>query len=249
MFWSGKLRAGRLFSDAGYREVWSVIKRRQAMIHLIGCAAIISLIILVGGPGIASASPRTDRRRRSTGIVGLNLLLDGGFPEGTIIMVHGTAVTGVDLAARHFCNANPDETGMYFNADDIIEQDCSQMNPALLLEQMNGTRVAVDSFTTIINRYGIEQALFLLGHLKETIRSKNANLMFVVYSGVHTPMDMTRIMRTADVVIEFKTEVSQSEIQRTLAVQKIRGAAVPQRLLPFIITNNGIEAATTSRVV
>jgi hypothetical protein len=36
---------------------------------------------------------------------------------------------------------------------------------------------------------------------------------------------------------------------RTLAVQKIRDAAAPQRLLPFIITDKGIEASTTSRVV
>jgi hypothetical protein len=31
--------------------------------------------------------------------------------------------------------------------------------------------------------------------------------------------------------------------------QKIKGAATPQRLLPFIITDKGIEASTTSRVV
>ena len=56
-------------------------------------------------------------------------------------------------------------------------------------------------------------------------------------------------MRAADVVIEFKTEISQSDIERTLAVQKIKDAAAPQRLLPFIITDKGIEASTTSRVV
>jgi len=29
-------------------------------------------------------------KKRTTGIVGLNLLLDGGFPEGTLIMIYGT---------------------------------------------------------------------------------------------------------------------------------------------------------------
>ena len=62
-------------------------------------------------------------------------------------------------------------------------------------------------------------------------------------------MDMTRLMRISDIVIEFKTDISQSDIERTLAVQKIRKAAAPQRLLPFIITDAGIEASTTSRVV
>jgi KaiC/GvpD/RAD55 family RecA-like ATPase len=56
-------------------------------------------------------------------------------------------------------------------------------------------------------------------------------------------------MRISDIVIEYKTQISQSDIERTLAVQKIKDAAAPQRLLPFIITDKGIEASTTSRVV
>ena len=73
--------------------------------------------------------------------------------------------------------------------------------------------------------------------------------MFIVFTGIHSPMEMTRLMRAADVVIEFRNSVQQAEIERTLAVQKIRDAAAPQRLLPFIITEKGIEASTTSRVV
>ena len=226
--------------------MWAEIKEHDTILF---ASALIGLIAIMTVSASAESDAACGIRKRTTGIVGLNILLEGGFPEGTLIMVHGTAVTGVDLAARHFCHGSPDEEGMYFNADEVIELENSRMNPAVLLEQMNGTRVAVDSFSTIINRYGIEQSLFLLSHVKETIRENHANLMFVVYSGVHSPMEMTRIMRMADVVIEFKTEVSQAEIQRTLAVQKIKGGAVPQRLLSFIITDNGIEASTTSRVV
>lgn len=190
-------------------------------------------------------------RKRPTGIVGLNILLEGGFPEGSLIMVHGTAVAGVDLAAHHFCHGHEEETGTYIVPEDIIEAagPCAKMNPAMLLEQMGGKRIVVDSLSAIIEQFGIEQTLFLLGIIKDQIRRNHANLMFIVYSGVHTPMEMTRIMRVADVVIEFKTQVQQTEIARTLAVQKIKGGAVPRRLLPFIITDNGIEASTTQRVV
>jgi KaiC/GvpD/RAD55 family RecA-like ATPase len=190
-------------------------------------------------------------RKRPTGIVGLNLLLEGGFPEGSLIMVHGTAVAGVDLAAHHFCHGHDKEDGTYIVPEEMIEEagPDAKMNPAMLLARMGGARIVVDSLSAIIEQYGIEQTLFLLGLIKDEIRRNNANLMFIVYSGVHTPMEMTRIMRIADVVIEFKTQVQQAEIARTLAVQKIKGGAVPRRLLPFIITDNGIEAATTSRVV
>jgi len=191
-------------------------------------------------------------RKRTTGIVGLNLLLDGGFPEGTLVMIYGTPVSGVDLAASQFWKAEGGEEGTYFINDGDVEVgmiDAMDLHPGLYGQQMAGSRIVVDSLSTIIVKYGVEEALKFLRQAREEIKKRGANLMFVVYTGIHTEMEMTRIMRMADVVIEFKTTVQQAEIERTLAVQKIKDAAAPQRLLPFIITKNGIEASTTQRVV
>jgi KaiC/GvpD/RAD55 family RecA-like ATPase len=191
-------------------------------------------------------------KRRSTGIVGLNLLLDGGFPEGTLIMLYGTPVAGVDLAAHQFWKGEEGEEGTYIMNDgdvDVGMIDASEMHPDLYLTQMAGKRIIVDSLSTLIVKYGIEVALKFLRNARDEMRKRNANMVFVVYTGIHPPIDMTRIMRAADVVVEFKTEIHQAEIERTLAVQKIKDAAAPQRLLPFIITDRGIEASTTSRVV
>ena len=191
-------------------------------------------------------------KRRTTGIVGLNLLLDGGFPQGTLIMIYGTPVAGVDLAANQFWKADEGEEGTYLMNDgdvDVGMIDATEMHPDLYLAQMAGSRIVVDSLSNIIVKYGIDVALKFLRHAREEMRKRNANLLFLVYTGIHQPIDMTRIMRAADVVIEFKTEVSQADIERTLAVQKVKDMAAPQRLLPFIITDKGIEASTTSRVV
>ena len=191
-------------------------------------------------------------KRRKTGIVGLNLLLDGGFPEGTLVMIYGTPVAGVDLAANQFWKGEEGEEGTYLMNDgdvDVGMIDATDMHPDLYLTQMAGKRIVVDSLSTIIVKYGIEVALKFLRHAREEMRKRNGNMVFVVYTGIHLPIEMTRIMRAADIVIEFKTDISQSDIERTLAVQKIKDAAAPQRLLPFIITDKGIEASTTSRVV
>jgi len=191
-------------------------------------------------------------KRRKTGIVGLNLLLDGGFPEGTLIMIYGTPVAGVDLAANQFWKGEEGEEGTYLMNDgdvDVGMIDATDMHPDLYLTQMAGKRIVVDSLSILIVRYGIDVALKFLRNSREEMRKRNANMLFVVYTGIHQQIDMTRIMRAADVVIEFKTEVHQAEIERTLAVQKIKDAAAPQRLLPFNITDRGIEASTTSRVV
>ncbi|NMB78786.1 MAG: hypothetical protein GYA23_06785 [Methanomicrobiales archaeon] len=194
----------------------------------------------------------TKAKKRTTGIVGLNLLLDGGFPEGTLIMVYGTPVSGLDLAAMQFWKAEGGEEGTYFMNDGDVEVgmvDATELHPGLYLTQMAGSRIIVDSLSTIIVKYGVEEALKFLRQCREEMKKRGANMMFVIYTGIHSEMEMTRVMRSADVVIEFKTSVQQAEIERTLAVQKIKDAAAPQRLLPFIITEKGIEASTTSRVV
>jgi KaiC/GvpD/RAD55 family RecA-like ATPase len=191
-------------------------------------------------------------KKRTTGIVGLNLLLDGGFPEGTLVMIYGTPLAGVDLAAVQFWKADGGEEGTYFMNDgdvDIGMIDASEMHPEMYLTQMAGSRIIVDSLSAIVVKYGIDGALKFLRLSREEMKKRGANLMFIVYTGIHTPMEMTKLMRAADVVIEFNTTIQQSEIERTLAVHKIKDAAAPQRLLPFIITDKGIEASTTSRVV
>ena len=162
-------------------------------------------------------------KKLTTGIVGLNLLLDGGFPEGTYLINEGDV-----------------EVGMI---------DALDLHPEMYIPQMAGSRIIVDSLSTIIIKYGIEEALKFLKKARDEMRKRGANLLFIVYTGIHTPMEMTRIMRASDLVIEFKTDIHQSDIERTLAVHKIKDAAAPQRLLPFIITDRGIEASTTSRVV
>jgi KaiC/GvpD/RAD55 family RecA-like ATPase len=197
--------------------------------------------------------PVTGRtKKRTTGIVGLNLLLDGGFPEGTLVMIYGTPLAGVDLAAIQFWKAEGGEEGTYFMNDGDVEVgmiDATDMHPEMYLTQMAGGRIVVDSLSAIVMKYGIEGALKFLRMSREEMKKRGGNMMFVVYTGIHTPMEMTKLMRAADVVIEFTTTIQQSEIERTLCVHKIKDAAAPQRLLPFIITDKGVEASTTSRVV
>ena len=191
------------------------------------------------------------QKKRSTGIVGLNLLLDGGFPEGTIIMIYGTPIAGVDLAAKQFWKVDGEE-GTYLMNDGDVESgmiDATELHPEMYMTQMAGGRIVVDSLSTIIIKYGIEEALKFLRVSREEMKKRRSNIMFVVYTGIHEPVEMTRVMRAADIVIEFSTEVHQAEIERTLAVHKMKDSASPRRLLPFIITENGIEASTTSRVV
>ena len=125
------------------------------------------------------------QKKRSTGIVGLNLLLDGGFPEGTIIMIYGTPIAGVDLAAKQFWKVDGEE-GTYLMNDGDVETgmiDASDLHPEMYMTQMAGGRIVVDSLSTIIIKYGIEEALKFLRLSREEMKKRRSNIMFVVYYG------------------------------------------------------------------
>ena len=129
------------------------------------------------------------QKKRTTGIVGLNLLLDGGFPEGTIIMVYGTPLAGVDLAALQFWKVEGEE-GTYLMNDGDVEVgmiDATELHPEMYIPQMAGGRIVVDSLSTIIIKYGIEEALKFLRLTREEMKKRSANIMFVVYTGFMRP--------------------------------------------------------------
>jgi KaiC/GvpD/RAD55 family RecA-like ATPase len=190
-------------------------------------------------------------KKRSTGIIGLDLLLDGGFPVGSIIMLYGTPVSGIELAAQQFWKVEGEE-GTYLMNDGDVETgmtDALESHPEMYFPLMAGGRIVVDSLSALILKYGIDSVLKFLRLARDEMRKRNANMVFIVYTDIHTPIDMTRIMRSADIVIELTSQKSQSDMERLLCVHKMRDSPVPERILGFKITEKGIEATTTSRVV
>jgi len=57
------------------------------------------------------------------------------------------------------------------------------------------------------------------------------------------------MMRAADIFITLRHQVHGNEFERTLAIEKLKGADVPQRVIPYHIIARGLELSTTSRVV
>ena len=177
--------------------------------------------------------------------------MEGGFPLGASIVVQGSPLTGIDHMARQFWSVDGN-TGSYLMIDGEVEQgmlNASGLTPDQLVELCKGDRVVVDSLSSIILSRGIDTAIAFLERVKKEISAREANIMLILYPDLHPSHEEIRIMRMADVVIELKEVIFMNEIERQLAVHKIRRGQVPKRLIPFNITDKGIELATTSRVV
>jgi KaiC/GvpD/RAD55 family RecA-like ATPase len=192
----------------------------------------------------------TDVKKRSTGIAGLDLTLDGGFPTGTRIIVYGSVLSGLENLAYQFWKT--DDTGLYLMLDAEPTQgmrDARELSLKELGAAMQGDRVVVDSLSTLIHNYGINAAAEYLTRTTARLTQQGSNVLFLLYRGIHTPVEEVCLMRAADVVIVLRQELHGNEFERTLSVEKIRGMQVPARAVPYNITAKGLELSTTTRVV
>ena len=189
--------------------------------------------------------------KRSTGINGLDQTLEGGFPVGTCIVVMGSPLSGLDQMARQFWKVNGEE-GTYLMVDGEVESGMAD-GRGIPLDQLprmcQGERVVIDSISSIILTHGIDEAIRTMIAIRKEMASRNANVLFTFYADLHAPLEQIMVMRTAEVFVELKEVIFMNEIERQLAIHKLKGAAVPRRLVPFLITEKGIELSTTSRVV
>lgn len=192
-----------------------------------------------------------DTIRRSTGIIGLDLALNGGFPPHAHVIVSGLPLSGLELLAQQFWKGGK-ESGTYLMLDAVPQEgmiDARGMDPAALAGAMQGDRIVVDSLSTLIREWGIETvSRFILDDTRE-VTGRGATIVYLLYTGLHNPVEEARMMRAADVFIVLRQEIHGNEFERTLAIEKIRGANVPQRVIPYHIITKGLELSTTSRVV
>jgi KaiC/GvpD/RAD55 family RecA-like ATPase len=208
---------------------------------------------LTGGTQKTGGTPETattGAEKRSTGIPSLDHVLSGGFPKGTSIVVFGSALSGMELLARQFWQQ--DANGSYFitDADPLPGMiDARAVSLEKFLELGRGERVIVDSLSSVILKYGIDTVMKFVSICEKDTEKRKSNYLFLVYKGLHAPIEEIRISRAADVFLELKELYEGVEIEHSLVVHKIRGMDVPTRAIPLLIKEHGLEISTTSRVV
>ena len=189
--------------------------------------------------------------KQPTGVIGLDAVIEGGYPSESVIVVIGSPLSGIDHIARQFWKVE-EEGGSYLMIDSEVEEgmvDAREMAPDTFPSYYKGKRIVVDSLSSVVLNFGIDAALrCLLTARIEASREKNI-IMFLLYNNIHKPDEENRIFRLADVVLELKIVTFVTEVERQLAVHKLRKTNVPKRLIPFNITDKGVELSTTSRVV
>lgn len=189
--------------------------------------------------------------RRSTGITGLDLALEGGFSPGSRIVIFGSPLSGLEPLAEQFWEVE-EQAGTYLMLDTMPGEgmvDARGMDPATLAGSMQGDRIVVDSLSTVILEWGIDAAAGLVLEDTRDIIGRGANIVYLLYTGLHGPAEEARVMRAADVFITLRHQIHGNEFERMLSIEKFRGEDVPRRVIPYYIIAKGLGLSTTSRVV
>ncbi|MBQ3719188.1 MAG: hypothetical protein II893_07360 [Methanomicrobium sp.] len=190
--------------------------------------------------------------RRSSGIAGLDFQLDGGFPKGRSIVVCGSALSGSELIAGQFWRTDRSGGSSYLMLDAVPADgmtDARNTDFDGIIAALKGNCIVVDSLSTVILRFGLDKGVFLLNDGTKELRDKGADVMFILYDGVHSAADLACICRNADIFIQLSEVLHGNDIERTLSVRKIAGCGIPNRAYPYNILADGIELSTTERVV
>jgi KaiC/GvpD/RAD55 family RecA-like ATPase len=186
---------------------------------------------------------------RTSGVPGLDAVIGGGYRPGSRIIIYGPPTSGLDILAAQFAKATG---GPYLILDEEVRNG---MIPAAglsiedIANDIRGNTTVLDSISTVILDRGIQQATRLLTVATDVFRGKGGCLLCTFYEGLHSPIEEMQIFRQADIIIHLRSEVHQSQIERRLVILKYRGMRIPDRMIPFVITGEGIELSTTSRVV
>lgn len=166
-------------------------------------------------------------------------------------IIIGSPLSGIEHLPLQFWNAEG-KKGIYLMLDGLPEEgmvEAKGKSPEEIASYFNAERVVIDSLSSIIMDHGIEAGLDLIRSARDQARKDGSNILFIVYEKTHLPVEEIRLQRSVDIFIELRTSVQMNEIERSLIVYKIRDHPAPRRVVPYLITEKGLELSTTSRIV
>jgi len=205
---------------------------------------------MTGGTKTTATTQETALDKRSTGIVSLDHVLLGGFLKGTLIVVTGTPLSGMEILGRQFWKQDGNGSYIITDAEPLPGMiDARTVSLEKYLELGRGERVVVDSLSSVILKYGIDTVVKFLSICAKDTEKRKTNYLFIMYKGLHSPLEEMRISRAVDIFLEFREIYEGVEIEHSLLVHKIKGMDLPTRAIPMLIKETGLEISTTSRVV
>jgi KaiC/GvpD/RAD55 family RecA-like ATPase len=210
-------------------------------------------------------------KRVKTWIDGLDVLLEGGVPDKSVILLVGEPGSGNVLLAQQIMylhalkegkvayfttNRSPDALKEDYEAFGwkipplekeehwIFEKDIKEL--PLKVEQNCWT--IVDSLSYLLLTQKLKSVLDLIESLQENVRKYGGVHILLLTHGMQDSQTDVTMEHLADGVLEFLAQDIGGSVDRRIRIKKMSQAVYTQRLIPFHISDHGIVVETAVRI-
>jgi KaiC/GvpD/RAD55 family RecA-like ATPase len=119
---------------------------------------------------------------------------------------------------------------------------------AITGEMKQHRSVVVDSLSELILTHKTQEMASLLNSMSTQNRDSQELQLILLTEGMQEPTVENAMQHFADAVIAFTTTQGSEVSARHIIIKKIRGAAVPTRMLPYAIGEKGFTIETATRI-
>lgn len=116
-------------------------------------------------------------------------------------------------------------------------------------ENVTQIRCVIDSLSSLMRTENAEDVIDLFEIIQTTARRYGGIYFFILDQGVHEEHFVNTLLYLADGIFEFSTRERGSELEHTMRIQKLRNMIFSTKLIPYIISEEGLVVETTERII
>ncbi|MBU7022590.1 MAG: MEDS domain-containing protein [Theionarchaea archaeon] len=122
------------------------------------------------------------------------------------------------------------------------------------LEQMTGQkgseiRCMIDSLSSLFRTENPEDVIDLFEIIQMDAKKYGGIYLFILDKGVHDERLVNTLLYLADGIFDFSTRERGSELEHVMRVQKLKNMIFSTKLIPYIISQEGVVVETTERII
>ncbi len=110
-------------------------------------------------------------------------------------------------------------------------------------------RCVIDSLSSLFRTENPEEVIDLYEIIQMAARKYGGIYFFILDKGVHEEHLVNTLLYLADGIFDFTTRERGSELEHVMRIQKLRNMIFSTKLIPYIISEEGLVVETTERII
>jgi len=164
--------------------------------------------------------------------------------------IESGALEFVDIYSERYASVFPDYLVRESREDIFGGLDAlTSLREIILDPQRRGVRIIVDSFSYFLRSYDEKDVADVVEIMGVSARASQSIHFLFMCRGMHTELQENMMKHLCDTVIELLTREEGTQIRNYLKILKMRGHVPARTMIPYELTERGVEIETTKRLL